>query len=630
MKRNIFINYRREDSQWMAGRLYDKLLDDFSKEQLFIDIDSIDPGEDFEKYIEEQVSKCDILLAIIGSSWLQSINARINETDYVRAEIAAALKNNIRVIPILLGNTRMPLANELPVDLKEIGKRNAYIINHPTFNSDVEVLVGNIKKNLKEAEAKQPKFQKILKSFKQLKKKRVIAICFLVLLLVAAYLFFSPKKRIPESSGFLNMMQITSDGTLLIVALTTGYGAFIEKNDNATIPFSDYTPIYITDSTEANIFYYLLRTNTTSLDFKFKKNKFYVNGHLKALYFDADSQIMDSLDSAEIKSLETITINTTAIDSSLFNNIAEILNTNNRISIVSDSNYCRKVIELMQRTKPEILVCRTSFNALGVLNLNEVKFAMISAGDTVSSSFYRNLVLPNLRALIAKKVETSKLLLRNGAESITCIVDTALTDLSVLRNRDNIKQLQILDDEENDYFINFTDLSGYKNLKSFGYYNRNHVPNVSSIFGMISLNLHDVNFSDINQLASNNPNLEQLSISFSTKMTSLNWVTQFSNLRSLSICNFRDSINIADVDVSAISKLNNLQSFAIESESDDGIDKNSNQYKKLRRACPDCSIYQWLIYPGLCLGPGWLLLFCPLLLILLVYKRYQQVKSGEL
>ena len=45
----IFISYRREDSGPYAGRLRDALSHHFGAEQVFRDIDSINPGERFPR-----------------------------------------------------------------------------------------------------------------------------------------------------------------------------------------------------------------------------------------------------------------------------------------------------------------------------------------------------------------------------------------------------------------------------------------------------------------------------------------------------------------------------------------------------------------------------------------------------
>ena len=105
----IFISYRREDSGPYAGRLRDALSHHFGAEQVFRDIDRINPGERFPRVIEQEVGSCQALLALIGSTWLSikddAGQRRLdNPEDYVRLEIAAALgRADVLVIPVLVG-----------------------------------------------------------------------------------------------------------------------------------------------------------------------------------------------------------------------------------------------------------------------------------------------------------------------------------------------------------------------------------------------------------------------------------------------------------------------------------------------------------------------------------------------
>jgi hypothetical protein len=112
MAGGIFINYRRGDDPGNTGRLFDRLQEAFRPEQLFMDVDSIAPGLDFVRVLEEQVAKCDVLLAVGGKGWSESRYAsgaqRLNNPDdFVRIEIESALKQDKRVIPVLVGEARM-------------------------------------------------------------------------------------------------------------------------------------------------------------------------------------------------------------------------------------------------------------------------------------------------------------------------------------------------------------------------------------------------------------------------------------------------------------------------------------------------------------------------------------------
>src|SRR5690348_2734818 len=125
----IFICYRREDASPYAGRIYDHLSARFGAQRVFMDIDTIRPGDDFVQVISEKVAACDALIAVIGKRWLTSADSRgrrrlEDPNDYVRIEIASALSRNVRVIPALVDGAQMPPAGELPPDLAPLSRRN--------------------------------------------------------------------------------------------------------------------------------------------------------------------------------------------------------------------------------------------------------------------------------------------------------------------------------------------------------------------------------------------------------------------------------------------------------------------------------------------------------------------------
>ena len=114
----IFISYRREETAYPAAWLFDRLEARFGEEQIFKDVDSIEPGEDFVERITTAVASCDVLLALIGEEWLTIANEggrRLDDPkDFVRVEIEAALARDVRVVPVLVDDAVMPKADELP------------------------------------------------------------------------------------------------------------------------------------------------------------------------------------------------------------------------------------------------------------------------------------------------------------------------------------------------------------------------------------------------------------------------------------------------------------------------------------------------------------------------------------
>jgi len=150
----IFISYRRDDSAGYAGRLYDRLAAHFGAERVFMDVEGIEPGLDFVDAIEEAVSSCRVLIAVIGDEWTNAADAagrrRLDDpNDFIRLETGAALKRGIRVVPVLVGGAVMPLAADLPEELKALTRRQAIEINHKQWEASTGELIRTLESILK-------------------------------------------------------------------------------------------------------------------------------------------------------------------------------------------------------------------------------------------------------------------------------------------------------------------------------------------------------------------------------------------------------------------------------------------------------------------------------------------------
>src|SRR5829696_2112441 len=151
----IFISYRREETAYPAGWLYDRLAERFGSGQVFKDVDSIQLGDDFVEVITRAVGSCDVLLALIGDQWLtitdQHGRRRLDDPDdFVRLEIEAALTRNVRVIPILVEGARLPRADELPPSLARLVRRQALELSPARFDFDTSRLLKVLDKTLAE------------------------------------------------------------------------------------------------------------------------------------------------------------------------------------------------------------------------------------------------------------------------------------------------------------------------------------------------------------------------------------------------------------------------------------------------------------------------------------------------
>jgi hypothetical protein len=143
----IFVCYRRDDSAGHAGRLFDRLKQQYGHASVFWDVSgSIEPGEPFDRAIERATSQCDVLLAVIGRQWLTSTDAtgkrRLDDpNDFVRLEVGAALARDVPVVPVLVQRAVMPRAEDLPQELRPLARRQAIELTDGRWDSDVSELI---------------------------------------------------------------------------------------------------------------------------------------------------------------------------------------------------------------------------------------------------------------------------------------------------------------------------------------------------------------------------------------------------------------------------------------------------------------------------------------------------------
>ncbi|HVG22215.1 MAG TPA: toll/interleukin-1 receptor domain-containing protein [Blastocatellia bacterium] len=202
----IFICYRREDSNSIAGRIYDRLVQRFGKDAIFKDIHSIPLGVDVKQHIDSVIKQCSVLLVVIGDRWLEEAveigKRRIDDpNDFVRIEIESALQRDIRVIPLIAQGAAIPLEQNLPTTLKNLANRQGLkVSNDPYFHMDMDRLIEELGSSFSVApNVKEPGsypnimgrsiFLELKESDRKLLKWLAIVmavfICLLILLLIA-------------------------------------------------------------------------------------------------------------------------------------------------------------------------------------------------------------------------------------------------------------------------------------------------------------------------------------------------------------------------------------------------------------------------------------------------------------
>ena len=149
MPLKIFVSYRRQDTAASAIGIGQYLEKEFGRKNVYIDID-MHAGAKFPAVIEKRLAECKALLVLIGSDWVKSKDEHghprlLKPDDWVRLEIAYALKKDISVIPILVNGAQLPHKDELPDDIQGLLDHQAASVTLSGFRHEMAGLVRDIR-----------------------------------------------------------------------------------------------------------------------------------------------------------------------------------------------------------------------------------------------------------------------------------------------------------------------------------------------------------------------------------------------------------------------------------------------------------------------------------------------------
>jgi hypothetical protein len=151
MSNQVFISYRRSDSQGACDLITSSLRAALGEHEVFRDVTTIAPGADFRLAIEEGLNHARVALILIGPTWLTVTDAagqrRLDDPqDRVRQEVEQALRRNIVVIPVLVQNAAPLRESELPLGMGPLAYRNARAVRpYPDHPRDIEALIEEIR-----------------------------------------------------------------------------------------------------------------------------------------------------------------------------------------------------------------------------------------------------------------------------------------------------------------------------------------------------------------------------------------------------------------------------------------------------------------------------------------------------
>jgi len=133
----VYLSYRREDGEHMAQQIAERLAEHF---EVVGDASAVKP--------ENALVEADVVLAVIGARWTdvrkqQGLNG---SPDAVAAELLAALRRGLLVIPVLVDGAGLPSRSELPEPLAELAGKRAVIVGTDSFTSDSFQLISEIER----------------------------------------------------------------------------------------------------------------------------------------------------------------------------------------------------------------------------------------------------------------------------------------------------------------------------------------------------------------------------------------------------------------------------------------------------------------------------------------------------
>jgi hypothetical protein len=130
---------------WADKNLRDRLED----VQIFRDVETIAPGEDFVEALGRALGDCAVMLVMIGPTWLDARDEdgkrRLDDPkDWVRLEVARALAQKVRAIPITCRGATEPKAVALPADIQPLCTKQAVEIDNNRWRYDVDRLIDRL------------------------------------------------------------------------------------------------------------------------------------------------------------------------------------------------------------------------------------------------------------------------------------------------------------------------------------------------------------------------------------------------------------------------------------------------------------------------------------------------------
>jgi tetratricopeptide (TPR) repeat protein len=139
----IFLCYRGIDRSY-APLLLDRELGRRFPGHVFQAARSNTPGTDIPESIRAYLEQCSVVIVVIDRAWLDDIKLLFRAKDWIRQEIAQALKHGRTILPLLLDGAPIPGSSDVPKDIAAFTGKAAASMTTRHLDADLDRLVDKI------------------------------------------------------------------------------------------------------------------------------------------------------------------------------------------------------------------------------------------------------------------------------------------------------------------------------------------------------------------------------------------------------------------------------------------------------------------------------------------------------
>ena len=205
-KYDIFISYRRQGGDTTARILCERFTDLGYK--VFFDVENLRAG-DFNTELYDVIDQCNDFLIILSPDALDRCE---NEGDWVRNELAYALKKKKNIVPVLLRGFTFP--DKLPEDIKDVRFKNGLEASSEFFDA----FVARLQKFL----VSKPLLYRRFAQNNLVRKTLPFFIALVSLCVIIAVVYFALPKTFPHSQEDKNTTsELLSDMSLILSGYNT-------------------------------------------------------------------------------------------------------------------------------------------------------------------------------------------------------------------------------------------------------------------------------------------------------------------------------------------------------------------------------------------------------------------------